>query len=147
MSNAKNILAMLMVTGSLWGCSLNQSKEADESQMNLAGSQWQVESIGGKSVIPDSDITIGFTDQGRVYGGASCNRYQGGWSAEGNHLEFSHMAATRMACAAELMDQEDRFLKLLSEAEVYELEADGKLILETASGQMIKATASAGSPE
>ncbi|MFB2764535.1 MULTISPECIES: META domain-containing protein [Marinobacter] len=107
--------------------------------MNLAGSQWQVEEIDGDPVAEGSDVTIAFTDEGRVSGSASCNRYQGGWDANGTQLELSRMAATRMACPEPLMQQENRFLKLLGDVQHYQFEADGRLVLETADGTKMTA--------
>ncbi|OJS99078.1 META domain-containing protein [Marinobacter nauticus] len=138
MSLAKNILAMLLVTGSLWGCSLSQERATGKT-MNLAGSQWQVEEIDGDPVAEGSDVTIAFTDEGRVSGSSSCNRYQGGWDANGNQLELSRMAATRMACPEPLIQQENRFLKLLGDIRHYQFEADGRLVLETADGTKMTA--------
>ena len=46
MSLAKNVMAMLLITGSLWGCSLNAEKEGGKPG-SLAGSQWLVEEIDG----------------------------------------------------------------------------------------------------
>src|SRR5690606_40326810 len=73
MSLAKNVMAMLLITGSLWGCSLNAEKEGGEPG-SLAGSQWLVEEIDGEPVLEGSEVTIGFTDEGRVFGSSSCNR-------------------------------------------------------------------------
>ncbi|MBE0486273.1 META domain-containing protein [Marinobacter sp.] len=146
MNLAKNILAMLLVTGTLWGCSLSQEREAGK-WFDLAGSDWQIQDIDGQPVEVDSEVTIRFAEEGRVYGNSSCNRYHGGWSAEGSQLEFSQMAATRMACPDNLMHQENRFLRLLGDVQNYRLEAGGRLVLETVNGTRITAVASDSEPE
>jgi heat shock protein HslJ len=146
MSLAKNILAMLLVTGSLWGCSLSQERATGKT-MSLAGSQWQVQEIDGDPVSQDGEVTIAFSEEGRVSGTSSCNRYQGGWDASGNQLELSRMAATRMACPAPLMQQESRFLKLLGDVRRYQFEADGRLVLETVDGARITAVRRASKQE
>jgi len=138
MNLAKNILAMLLVTGSLWGCSLSQEREAGK-RIVLAGSQWQVQDIDGQPVEADSDVTIRFAEEGRVSGNSSCNVYQGGWSADGSQLEFSQMAATRMACPENLMHQENRFLRVLGDVQNYRFEPSGRLVLETVNGTRITA--------
>ncbi|MBB5319746.1 META domain-containing protein [Marinobacter oulmenensis] len=138
MSLAKNIMAMLLVTGSLWGCSLSQEREGDGSE-TLAGSQWRVEAIGDQPVAEGSTVTIGFSEDGRVFGSSSCNRYNGGWHVQGGTLEFSQMAATRMVCPDPAMAQENRFLELLEDVHRYQLEADGRLVLETPEGVTITA--------
>ncbi|PSF05218.1 META domain-containing protein [Marinobacter fuscus] len=141
MSLAKNIFAMLLVTGSLWGCSLNQSQKEGQPG-SLAGSNWLVESIDGKPVLTDSEITISFAEEGRVYGSSSCNRYNGGWHIQGQELEFTHMASTRMACPDSLMQQETRFLQVLNDVARYQVAGDGRLMLETSEGMTITAVAS-----
>ncbi|MBN7770296.1 META domain-containing protein [Marinobacter daepoensis] len=141
MSLAKNIIAMLLVTGSLWGCSISQEQGGD-GQMSLAGSQWLVEEIAGEPLVAESQVTIGFTDEGRVFGSSSCNRYNGGWHVQGEELTFSQMATTRMACPGTLMQQEDRFLKLLGDVHRYQVTSDGQLVLETDDGITILATPS-----
>lgn len=50
MNLAKNIFAMVLVTGSLWGCSLSEKKKAG-TWLELAGSQRQVQSIEGQLVL------------------------------------------------------------------------------------------------
>lgn len=146
MSLAKNIFAMVLVTGTLWGCSVSQEQEAGK-QIALAGSQWQVQEIDGQPVETDSEVTIGFSEEGRVFGNSSCNRYQGGWHAEDNLIELSRMAATRMACPDTLMHQETRFLQLLGNVQNYRFERDGRLVLETVEGTRIIAVPSVIGPE
>ncbi|CCG96896.1 conserved hypothetical protein; putative exported protein [Marinobacter nauticus ATCC 49840] len=142
MSLAKNVMAMLLITGSLWGCSLNAEKEGGKPG-SLAGSQWMVEEIDGEPVLEGSEVTIGFNDEGRVFGSSSCNRYNGGWHIQGQELVFSQMAATRMACPETLMQQENRFLKLLGDVHGYQFAADGRLVLETGQGVTILASPAA----
>ncbi|MEC9084819.1 MAG: META domain-containing protein, partial [Pseudomonadota bacterium] len=108
-----------------------------------AGSQWMVEEIDGEPVLEGSEVTIGFTDEGRVFGSSSCNRYNGGWHIQGQELVFSQMAATRMACPETLMQQENRFLKLLGDVHGYQFAADGRLVLETGQGVTILASPAA----
>ncbi|GGC63668.1 hypothetical protein [Marinobacter halophilus] len=50
MNLAKNIIAMVLVTGSLWGCSLSEKKKTGK-WLELAGSQRQVQSIDGRLVL------------------------------------------------------------------------------------------------
>jgi heat shock protein HslJ len=93
-------------------------------------------------VSQDGEVTIAFSEEGRVSGTSSCNRYQGGWDASGNQLELS-----RMACPAPLMQQESRFLKLLGDVRRYQFEADGRLVLETVDGARITAVRRASEQE
>ncbi|MGC8120669.1 META domain-containing protein [Marinobacter sp. VGCF2001] len=138
MTLAKNIMAMLLVTGSLWGCALN-TQSSSGAAVSLAGSQWQVLEIDGEPVIADSEVTLAFTEQGRVFGSSSCNRFNGGWHMQGEKLSFTHMAATKMACLDALMQQENRFLSLLGDVDRYQVENDGRLVLTTGQGTTLRA--------
>lgn len=62
-------------------------------------------SAGSASVLgtwgtPDTrgEVSLEFTDDGRVAGSDGCNRVMGGWEADGNKITFSQMATTMMAC-------------------------------------------------
>jgi heat shock protein HslJ len=48
------------------------------------------------------------------------------------------MAATRMACAPALMDQEQRYFDTLAKVERYAVADDGALLLETGDGKEIR---------
>jgi len=137
-SFSKNIIAVTLVTGSLWGCSLAQEKES-EKQEALTGSQWFVQEIAGEPVLEKRDITITFDEEGSVYGSSSCNRYSGSWESSGNQLMFSTLASTRMACPEALMRQENRFLKLLGGVRQYQVDNAGRLVLKTDTEEVLEA--------
>lgn len=94
--------------------------------MSLAGSEWGV---------AGTDQFIQFRD-GRVAGHSGCNRYTGGYVQEGQTLKLGPMAATKMACAPERMEQEKAWFQMLDTVRGYEAThlvlklkaADGKVI-------------------
>lgn len=65
----------------------------------------------------------------RVMGATGCNRFSGTYRLEkGGRLTVGAVAVTRMACAAETMETESRFLDVLRRVNGYRIE-DGELLL------------------
>ncbi|GGC63653.1 META domain-containing protein [Marinobacter halophilus] len=103
------------------------------------GAEWVVEDLAGTGIIDRSRITVEFLEGGRVAGRASCNRYTGSYQLTGEVLSFGEQATTRMACAPALMNQEQRFLDLMSEVVDGRIGRRGELLLRTASDETITA--------
>ncbi|MGC8120668.1 META domain-containing protein [Marinobacter sp. VGCF2001] len=110
-----------------------------DRQRLFRGAEWVVEDLGGAGIIDRSRITLTFLEDNRVAGRASCNRYIGDYNLTGEGLSFSAQGATQMACAPALMNQERRFLKLLSEVSDGRIGQHGELLLQTPEGETIKA--------
>ncbi|MGL1833937.1 META domain-containing protein [Rhodocyclaceae bacterium SMB388] len=108
----------------------------------LAGREWIIQSLDGVTPTDGSPVTLRFLkDTGRIAGTGSCNRYHAGYTLDGESLRFTHAATTMMACAPNLMDQEQRFHSILSGIDRFDFDLDGRLILGGANGQLV-ATAS-----
>ncbi|HXY32571.1 MAG TPA: META domain-containing protein [Gemmatimonadaceae bacterium] len=105
----------------------------------LQGSEWVVEDIGGGGIIDNSRATINFATDGSIYGRASCNTYRGSYILTGEGLIVSKAAATLMACAPALMEQEQRFLDALQSVQRFEISSTGALVLHGANGKTITA--------
>ena len=95
----------------------------------LTGGEWVVEDVGNNGIIDNSRVTMVFDPAGRISGRASCNTYSGGFTLTGEGISFSTLATTRMACAPALMNQEAKFLSLLSLVERFEIDETGALAL------------------
>jgi len=109
--------------------------------------EWIVEDVGGNGIIDSSHISIVFMDENRVGGSSSCNRYSGEYQLSGSTFTVGdNMASTRMACAPALMNQEDRFLKLLMNVNQARFGDHGELVLITPSGEAIRAFQSSPKP-
>jgi len=94
---------------------------------------------GGAPVIDKSQATILFTEEGRVAGNASCNRFIGGYQLTGEGLSFAQMGNTMMACEDDLSLQEARFLELLQAVSRFEIAPGGRLVLHAPDGRSITA--------
>src|SRR5215469_17564969 len=66
-------------------------------------------------------------DSHRVSGSGGCNRLMGGYELSGDHLKFTQMAMSRMACIHG-SDTESAFAKALNDAAAWKM-VGGKLLL------------------
>ena len=88
------------------------------------------------SAQPGVDITLSFDPvEMRVYGGV-VNRYNGGYTADGNNIKFEGFASTMMMGEPEAMETEREYFEFMPTVETYELD-DGKLTLIASDGKEI----------
>lgn len=106
---------------------------------NLVGSEWVVEDIGGAGIVDSSKVSLNFTDDSQISGRASCNGYGGAYSADNGALQVSRLISTKRMCPPALMNQEQRFMQLLTDAVHYEFDSNGALLIKTATGETILA--------
>ncbi len=112
---------------------------ATAPRATLTGAEWVVEDIDGAGVIDSSRATLNFAPDGRLYGRSSCNNYSGHYQVTGDGISVSQLAGTRMACAASLMQQEQRFTTALTQAQRFAFDSDGALLLFTGEQRRILA--------
>jgi membrane-bound inhibitor of C-type lysozyme/heat shock protein HslJ len=89
------------------------------------GVEWKVTSIGDEKILDGSTVTMLFQSAGRLSGMASVNNYTAVWLESGGKLLITEGAATRKAGPQALMEQEDKFLKLLSKINSFVMREDG----------------------
>ncbi len=88
------------------------------------------------SAQPGVDITLSFDPvEMRVYGGV-VNRYNGGYTADGNNIKFEGFASTMMMGDAEAMETEQEYFEFMPTVETYVLD-EGKLTLISGDGKEI----------
>ncbi len=88
------------------------------------------------SAQPGVDITLSFDPtEMRVYGGV-VNRYNGGYSADGDNIKFDGFASTMMMGEPEAMEIEQEYFEFMPTVERYEL-TDGTLTLIATDGKEI----------
>ncbi|MGE6698889.1 META domain-containing protein [Hyphomonas sp. NPDC076900] len=101
----------------------------------LAGTRWQVETMGGTTVVAGSEPQINFEADGKINGTTGCNRFFGGYTQAGAELAFSGVGMTKMACMADgVMEQESAFGKILSGKTEGRIDSLGNLILRGGDG-------------
>ena len=110
----------------------------------LQGTEWVVEDIDGAGVVERSRPTLIFATDGGVSGNASCNTFRATYAVDGASLAISRAITTRMACAPALMQQETRFLGVLTGARTVDVSRDGTLTLRSSDGASIRARRAPG---
>lgn len=99
---------------------------------------YRVEWIGERPLMDRSNLTIIFGQDGRAYGSAGCNHWFANYTLEGQTLTFSAPGSTRKLCAPALMEQEQRFLKSLSQVQRWDFSAIEQLRLWPAEGKPLR---------
>jgi heat shock protein HslJ len=100
-----------------------------ESPAALEGVTWEITGFnnGRRAVVSPilgTALTLSFRD-GVAVGHSGCNTYRAGYTRDGNRLTIGAAAATRKACAAEgVMDQEQQFLAALQSASTWTIRGD-----------------------
>jgi putative lipoprotein len=95
----------------------------------LAGTAWRITEIAGAVADATSDATLRFDAGGLVSGSTGCNKFTGMAAIEADNLTFTPLATTRLACAPELMAQEQSFLSAIQAVRRFAVDPDGRLQL------------------
>lgn len=107
-----------------------------EQARSLAGTSWTVTNInnGRQAVVgtvTGSVVTVAFDKSGRAHGSTGCNQFTASYTAAGNALRFSNVAATRRACADPAMDEQERaFLRAIESVVTVRFEGDRVSLLQ-----------------
>lgn len=100
----------------------------------LQGANWNIISINGTPVLPDTQATIRFDADQRLSGSTGCNRFMGSYSLRGEGLSASQLAGTRMACPGPVEGQEQAILAVLNTLQGFERPDDQRLVLRGEQG-------------
>ena len=87
----------------------------------LVGTKWRLEDLAGAGVIDRVQATLEFTEEGKVSGNGTCNRFSGTVTLNGDVIAFGPLATTRMMCPEAIMNQETAYLAALHDARRIEL--------------------------
>lgn len=101
------------------------SKTDDPSLPGLDGVLWSLDSYLSRegelvSLLPNTEITASF-ESGMISGDGGCNRYRGGYIAEGERIKFSGLVSTLMLCPDDVSAQESDYLMNLQNATRYNI--------------------------
>ena len=133
----KRILLPGLVAIMMSGCA---SMNMKDSSQGLIG-EWHLESIAGRPVIDYSPATITFSEENKLAGNASCNRYFGTYTLKGDKLKIdSPMGMTMMMCAEALMDQEGRLMQALEAVDAMRFENGLLILVDSRQKEMIRAS-------
>ena len=106
------------------------SQRSDETRVpvNLTGTEWLLTKLPGTEVLQRTEATLAFPESGKVAGNGSCNRFFGSVQISGTAMKFGALGATRMACPANVMMQEAKYLNALQQAERFERKGSELLV-------------------
>ena len=114
-------IAFFILAVSINHCSTKESAQNDIYRLHDI---WALESIEGKKILIDETvknlpmIEI-YVEEERVHGNTSCNTIDGKVEIDKNHITFSDLLTTEMACPG---DHEQRFLSALQMVNNYKIE-------------------------
>lgn len=129
----KKIMLLALVALAATAC-CNCLKGTVRSQVPITGDAWRLVQMDGRTFETEGDaFTITFGDDGRAAGKGACNRLTGGYVNDNSNGTFSltGLVATRMMCKDQ--ESENRFVKLLSEADAYTI--DGQFLMLLRGGE------------
>ena len=107
----------------------------------LAGTAWRVIEIAGVAADPTSDATLRFDSDHWVSGSTGCNKFTGSVVIEADQLTFAPLVPTGLACAPELMAQEQSFLSAIQGVRRFAVDPDGRLqLLGIGGGALMRLT-------
>ena len=107
----------------------------------LAGIVWRVIDIAGVAADATSDATLRFDSDHWVSGSTGCNKFTGSVVIEADQLTFAPLATTGLACAPELMTQEQRFISAIQGVRRFAVDPDGRLqLLGIGGGPLMRLT-------
>jgi heat shock protein HslJ len=114
--------------------------KGDESTELAGNTWWTLASFAGDDgtltpVLDGTAVTATFSAEGSLGGSAGCNHYSADYTVDGESLTIEPAIRTEMYCSEPpgIMDQEDRYLALLTEVASYRME-DGLLTLMDSDG-------------
>jgi len=101
--------------------------ENNVPDVSLTDTYWKLTEIDGQPATLGAggrEVHMVLTSEGhQVNGFSGCNRFTGSYERKENQLQISPLATTRMACL-EGMDQEQRFLELLTKTMRFTISGD-----------------------
>ena len=109
-----------------------------DPEILFADANWTLALLGDETLISERQLSIRFED-GRVSGSGGCNRFTGGYRLTGEALTLNRLATSQMACAMDVMAQENSLLARLAQVSMLDLTDDGALVLRTGRGETITA--------
>ncbi len=95
----------------------------------LEGTEWLLIDLCDRPMGGDHTVTLAISEEGRVSGNASVNRYSGPIKLEDGVMEIGPFMSTRMAGPPEAMETENEFLEALSAAQNIRMTVGSQLII------------------
>jgi putative lipoprotein len=95
------------------------------ARVDLTGTRWRLVELDGHAPQDTADpVEITFGDDGRVNGSTGVNRLNAGYRVQGDVVEFTPAATTRMAGPPAAMGQEQAVLRVLAGRQPFSVDGD-----------------------
>ena len=120
------VISIALVYGELFERAIANEATSESMENPLLKTEWQLVSWTEKQPLTKENSTVMF-EKDRLSGSGSCNRYTAGYAVQENAMKVGLIAATRMACPEEIMNQEMTFLSALEGAKIYSINGEGNL--------------------
>ena len=106
------VISIALVYGERFERAIANEATSESMENPLLKTEWQLVSWTEKQPLTKENSTVMF-EKDRLSGSGSCNRYTAGYAVQENAMKVGLIAATRMACPEEIMNQEMTFLSQL----------------------------------
>ena len=116
---------------------------AAERSLPLVGTAWRLDGMMSgadavSSTIAGTEVTATFADDGTLSGRGGCNRYETGYSMDGDALTIADgIMATKMACEPDVLDQESAYFVALAGAASFEIQGSTLTLLDEEGGFLL----------
>lgn len=101
---------------------------------------WRATHFGGADVVANT-VKLMLGSDGKIGGNSSCNNFSVNYTLTGDQLRvYPGMIGTRMACPANIMEQDAQFRSILSAATSAIVHSDGTLSLTAPDGGVLRFT-------
>ena len=111
---------------------------SNTDKAEIAGTEWLLESMNGKTVTPPDGKNVTLildAVTGKLSGKSTCNSYFGSYKLDGSLISFSEIGSTNMMC--DEMQVEIDYISTLKTVEMYSLKS-GKLNLSSSSAVVLE---------
>lgn len=126
------LLSMLMLVGACTNVKVEEKKPIlIKNVVEVSNVEYQLANI-----FPNQGLTLGFDEQGRIFGYSGLNRFFGKAEIIDGNIKVLALASTRMGGAREALVREDQYLRLLESMTAIKKE-NGQLILSNEKGEQL----------
>ncbi len=121
---------MLAVAAFIFGGCCKCKSYQKKYGRSLVGTEWQLVQLEGQTVTPEKDtFIIKFGNDGSLTGVGACNRLMATYTTtEAGAMSVSRVGSTMMACPN--MEQEYKFVKMLSQVTHYQMDGPMMMLLD-----------------
>lgn len=111
---------------------------------DLTGTRWVASAINGAPIAGPRSPTLSFEVDYRLTGSGGCNRLFAVYEVEDESIDVRGLGRTKMACAEPVMSIEEAFVDILDDANSYDRDASGRLVIAAADGRSVVLAPSSG---